>query len=332
MPQRIFIHHHGALGDLLLSLPAINGVRKPDDLIHLAGRFDIVEFLKKTGYIHEGRDADSAFFLPLFMEESVHPLDEFLHGFDRIILFSADRSSPLARNLLRVDPRTEIILTLPPDGSRMHVSDFRTHQIGFAGLQGPHTNTALPGLTIPAFSRRDAEEMLAREGFDFTSPLVAVHPGSGGRRKCWPLENYFALIETLLTKHGPFFLIFSGPAEGAEIRRKVEAFVSGKKMMLHVCDKDLITVAALLSLSTVYVGNDSGISHLAAAVNGNVIVLFGPTDPVLWRPLGDRVQVISSASHDASVSSISTKEVYEGIAPFLSPRREVAPDVGIKGR
>jgi heptosyltransferase-2 len=155
--------------------------------------------------------------------------------------------------------------------------------------------------------------MLAREGYDSAAPLVAVHPGSGGRRKCWPIENYFALIETLMTKHAPFFLIFSGPAEDAEIRGKIAAFVKGKNRMMHVCDKDLITVAALISLSTVYVGNDSGVAHLAAAVNGNVIVLFGPTDPVLWKPLGERVRVISSASPDGTLSSITVQEVTEKI-------------------
>jgi ADP-heptose:LPS heptosyltransferase len=70
-------------------------------------------------------------------------------------------------------------------------------------------------------------------------------------------------------------------------------------------------VASLLAASDLYVGNDSGISHLGAAVSGKVIVLFGPTDPLLWKPTGTEVEVISAGISEDSLAGVRLDEVYE---------------------
>ncbi|MCK7512989.1 MAG: hypothetical protein MZV70_59190 [Desulfobacterales bacterium] len=62
----------------------------------------------------------------------------------------------------------------------------------------------------------------------------------------------------------------------------------------HARKLDLMTIAALLAACSLYIGNDSGISHLASVVNGNVVAVFGPTDPRVWRPVGKGVRVVAS--------------------------------------
>ena len=79
------------------------------------------------------------------------------------------------------------------------------------------------------------------------------------------------------------------------MKNEIEHFTNkNKKQSMHLKKADLITVAALLQRSSLYIGNDSGITHLASAVNNSVIALFGPTDPILWAPFNKNIKIISS--------------------------------------
>jgi ADP-heptose:LPS heptosyltransferase len=122
----------------------------------------------------------------------------------------------------------------------------------------------------------------------------------------------------------PFYIIFSGPAESPAIREQIKNFSLRHKRILLVCNERLITVAALLSLCGLYVGNDSGVSHLAAAVNDNVVVLYGPTDPFLWRPVGPKVMSISALAPHSSLLSITVNEVYETLMAYRFGARKRA--------
>ncbi len=137
--------------------------------------------------------------------------------------------------------------------------------------------------------------MLSDAGYrDIRVPLIAMHPGSGGTRKCWPLGHFFGLAERLEKGDNPFFVIFSGPAENGIAGKRIDEFVERHQRAVHVRNEELATVSALLSRCRFYIGNDSGITHLASAVGGNVIALFGPTDPLFWGPVGHSVHIIAS--------------------------------------
>jgi ADP-heptose:LPS heptosyltransferase len=102
-------------------------------------------------------------------------------------------------------------------------------------------------------------------------------------------------------------LFLCGPAESPELRAQIEGFVRERQGMATVYDVDLAVVAGLAAECGLYIGNDSGITHLAAAVGVPVIALFGPTDPALWAPLGADVRVIAAETIDA----ISIDAVFE---------------------
>jgi ADP-heptose:LPS heptosyltransferase len=186
-------------------------------------------------------------------------------------------------------PDTRVIITAPPAGDRTHVAEFRLRQ-----LQGALRNDGPVRLSVPPDIRRQAREVLERTGRDGQGRLIALHPGSGGKRKRWPLERYFALAERLTETAEAFILFLTGPAEELLVRERIIGFVRARTGMAHVADADLTIVAGLLTQSGLFVGNDSGISHLAAAVGAPVIALFGPTDPALWRPCGDAVRVVAA--------------------------------------
>jgi ADP-heptose:LPS heptosyltransferase len=289
--RNVFIHHNGALGDILLSLPAIRALRGPHDQIHLACREDIANFLSDFGFVSAGLRSDDRLFLPLFTDEDVHSVKEFLSRFDIIYVFTPSENTNFATGMRSLFPGTQFIRTLPPAGLRMHVADYRSVQVDPIG-----EDSSQPLLAVPPNLREMAEAILRSGGYDYKRPLVAVHPGSGARKKCWPMERFSKVMRRLGNRIDCFFVIFSGPAEDRELRREIERCAEVvKNSCFHVADSGLATVASLLSLCDLYVGNDSGITHLASCVmSGGIIALFGPTDPGLWAPKTDRCTVIKS--------------------------------------
>ena len=301
--MKTFIHHNGALGDLLLSLPCIRAIKEKSGLIHIACRADVGGLLRETRCVDEASSSDSSLYSSLYLTEADAKAARFLSGFDRAFIFTTQNNSELALAVGRIIRETRTIITVPPDGLKEHAESFRLKQLAMA--HEPQSRSPL--LEIPSAYRASAKNILNGAGCSFDGThLIALHPGSGGKRKSWPLENYLALAKKIIHLHNSFVLILSGPVEDAATKKEIDDFTQKYDNAAHVQDEELVMVAALLSLCTLYIGNDSGISHLAGAVSSDVIVLFGPTDPAKWRPSGGRVQVISAGS----LSAISVEEVY----------------------
>jgi heptosyltransferase-3 len=123
-------------------------------------------------------------------------------------------------------------------------------------------------------------------------PLLVIHPGSGGGEKCWPAQD-FAALAAAAPRLGLRPVLLLGPSDeaaGEAVRRALPAALD----MPIMANRPLREVLALLSVARVVVGNDSGISHLAARATA-VLALFGPSDPLVWRPLGARVATLRAA-------------------------------------
>ncbi|MFO0752879.1 MAG: glycosyltransferase family 9 protein [Thermodesulfovibrionales bacterium] len=317
---KTFIHHDGALGDLLLSLPCIGAIRAGAGHVHLAGRPDAARLLKEAGYADEVSSADSALYSPLYAGVADEKARGFLARFDRAFLFTVRGDSLLAASLGELVPRTRTIITVPPPGVRTHVAEFRFGQMA----EGGGGECPCPVLKAPPASRERAEALLAGAGYDGRATrLIALHPGSGGRGKCWPLESFCALAERLHREQDVFILFLAGPAEDAEQKEGIRRFVGGAGRSLFVAAEELPVVAALLSLSALFIGNDSGIAHLAAATGRACLSLFGATDPLLWRPLGRRIRVVDAGYPRASLSSLSVDEVYAQAAAVLAHEKGI---------
>jgi len=158
---------------------------------------------------------------------------------------------------------------VPREGGGVHATDFYFQQVGGCGA-------ALPRLGCPA----------GDGGF------VAIHPFSGSPRKNWPLERYKELSRRLAAR---WILERGGPrVEGAEVEPPID---------------DLYELACRLAQARLYIGNDSGITHLAAAAGAPVLVLFGPTDPAVWAPRGPNVRVVSTPKPGEPMERIGLAEV-----------------------
>lgn len=286
-PGNIFIHHDGALGDTLLSLPCINIIRESASRIHIAGRSDVVRFLKESGIADEASSADSFFYSPLYTEAFDEKMKSFLSGFDKSFVFTNKADSQLVENIRSVIPATRAILTIPPESCGEHAAEFRVKQLGF----GEDAAQEKIKICIPDNDKIWATEFLRNQGYIAgRDSLITVHPGSGGKTKNWSLKNYSELVQCLMKNPRVLCIVCTGPAEDAET---VSSRMVCSKRVIPLYDQSLIRVAALLSLSDFYVGNDSGISHLAGILGCRGAVLFGPTDPSIWRPLGRALDVVS---------------------------------------
>jgi heptosyltransferase-2 len=136
-------------------------------------------------------------------------------------------------------------------------------------------------------------------------PILAIHPGSGSETKNWPIENWIefgsrnGVFQSAIGEHGRLgkrsFLIVSGEADKTRCARLESEWKDGDVRFAK--NLPLPHLAAVLE-DSIFVGHDSGISHLAAAAGARCILLFGPTDPDVWAPMNENVKVLRAPGGD----------------------------------
>lgn len=144
-------------------------------------------------------------------------------------------------------------------------------------------------------------------------PVLAIHAGSGSLKKVWPPEKFAQVCRKASEQWQARILLISGPAD-REIVQKVLG-LSADIQPLLVENKPLWILSAILERCQAYLGNDSGVTHLAAAVGIPVVALFGPTNPQIWRPLGKKVKVLQAnrGAIDSSLLSSLSQNGYKGL-------------------
>ncbi len=121
-----------------------------------------------------------------------------------------------------------------------------------------------------------------------------LQPGSGGRDKCWPLDSFIKLARGLeRCGHNPVFIL--GPAEMERLHYRQMLLMEGFEI---VTCPSLKTLCGMLASCRVYIGNDSGVSHLAGVLGARCVVLFGASCPRHFAPIGPRVKIISGRKLD----------------------------------
>jgi ADP-heptose:LPS heptosyltransferase len=128
---------------------------------------------------------------------------------------------------------------------------------------------------------------------------IAVHPGSGGAHKCWPVPCFAETIKQLW-EHSCNVLILIGPADHArwaELQKLLPA-PPMPAMLKIMIDMPLTAVAEQVQQCRCYLGNDAGITHLAALLGVPTSVLFGPSDPAIWQPVGPSVEIMQAEAFE----------------------------------
>ena len=128
-------------------------------------------------------------------------------------------------------------------------------------------------------------------------PVIAIHPGSGSPRKNWSAENWAAVAQWLHQHHPQSrVLLVGGEADAVPLAAMQAALADAEVLVAQ--HLPLPVLAAILERCRLFLGHDSGISHIAAAVETPCVLLFGPTDPAVWAPKNERVKVITADSGD----------------------------------
>jgi heptosyltransferase-2 len=139
--------------------------------------------------------------------------------------------------------------------------------------------------------------------------MIAVHPGSGSATKNWPVAKWIAVAERLLSGRQRLVVI-GGEADEPQM---IELRRAWRSMPIrYVMNEPLPIVAAVLARCAAFVGHDSGISHIAAAVGTPSVLLFGPTDPRVWAPQNSNVRILRAAS--GAMSDVAVADVLAAIA------------------
>ena len=137
----------------------------------------------------------------------------------------------------------------------------------------------MPRLLLNDSDRKWAEGFWKGEGLcaENRQNVVVLHPGSGSRKKVWPVERFFRLGEYLNERFGFTILLVIGPAETGDVRKRCREMTSRGAVLAE--DLPLTRLASVIEGCGFFIGNDSGVSHLAAALGVGTVAVFGAYRP-----------------------------------------------------
>lgn len=302
--RRILVLRGGALGDFIVTLPALVALQEhwPDARVELVGNAVAAELARSRGIVAAVHSQHEARWSALFANSDLpREFAAWLREFDVVINFWPDSDGALAAHFpVTVAQRFLAAPALPSsEPAAAHFS------AALAPL-GINTNSVFVRLraSTPSRQRRNSP---AR---------VVIHPGSGSRPKNWPRERWFELISILRKPT----IVLVGAAESDEWtdaklqRTPISARLADGSVQL-LANAPLEQLVELLGEVDLFVGHDSGISHLAAASGAPSLLLFGPTDPKIWAPPAPHVTVLRNGS---DLRSIGVAEVEQAACAALT--------------
>ena len=284
---RVLVIRPGALGDTLLTEPVVAALRAAHKaaIIELAGRTDYLPLLVGQELADACTSTDSAAFTSLFGED---PLE--LPTYDIVLAYLPDPDGALAAKLRGRNKRAVVFDPRPAEGGTVHIVD---HLLGALAPLGICAARSRPRLTC-----RNEWSAAARALLERRRDYAVIHPGSGGRPKLWAPEKWAAVISALWPLE---FVLTCGPADD-EVANDVLARVAGRSRVVAVRGRPVTTLAGVLAGAKLYLGCDSGVTHLAAALGVPTVAVFGPTDPQVWAPRGPNVRVVVGRGATRSVA------------------------------
>jgi len=322
----------GAVGDCLLMLPLAKFMKDSCQLggIEFIGHTEYIDFYPGRTCVDGIRSIESIDFHRLFADARdfvVEDGDALITSFGRyewITSFLGAVDSNFEHNLIyTVNCHRAAEVTMLPlevkgkfDG---HISEFYIDRFNAANILwvAPPKFDAKAGLVQPTQTDISAgKRLLLSQGIDPAGQVAVIHPGSGGRGKCWHLDNFCNLAETLGAKDIQVLFLL-GPAELERLDDKACKRIEG--VGKFVSGLGLVEVMQILACADLYIGNDSGITHLSGAVGAPTLAIFGPTDAHLYCPIGPQVRLFSAEAESfTKPSAESVKEATEIVYQMIA--------------
>ena len=319
--NRILVIRGGAIGDFILTLPALKALRDacPRAHIEILGYKHIAVLAENRFYAQAVRSIEYGPLSRFFARNSELPpeLVNYFASFDLIISYLYDPDRIFENNLRGCG--VENLLCGP--SKIVEKADHAARQLARPVEDLGIRVVDLSEKVFPLIEDRQFASDFLRP---LQQPIVTIHPGSGSKKKNWPLENWI----TLFSREGglagakgkggcrcPSLVIISGEADKAQTEQ-LECEWKDRDVRFAK-NLPLPHLAAVLE-SSIFVGHDSGISHLAAAAGANCILLFGATNPDVWAPKNRNVRVLSAES--GRLSDLEIADVRAVVAAALGSR------------
>ena len=306
---RTLVLFPGSLGDCICFLPALQALGTRGKELVVAGREMTGAVLGALSFLPQKfslqtvsieRDLFAHLFTPP-SDTKDERLEPFFSSVTDVFSWSGSLYPSVRMNFERYCPGRVYIFPFFSGQTECHASTYYLRCIGIGEGRSPS-----PGLALHLEEewQQWGEEYWRRNGWSSTLILV-IQPGSGGVKKRWAADGYERVSQWWMNTSGQHVCILLGPAETGEA-------VHWKRFGRVESSLELAQVASILSRATLYIGNDSGVSHLAGAVGARGVAIFGPTRPDQWRPLGGAITVVRNHTYrkeNPNREGISLEEV-----------------------
>jgi len=299
--EQALVIHPGALGDVLLAIPALRALRGSPEAraVTLAAQPGIGSLMMALGVVDRAIAFDTLGIDTLFTDAALRadaPVAREVAATSRVVCWFGARDEHFTSRLRALAPGAVVAPPARGPAVWQHLLESVGAPARAVDAGVVPTSVDVTPITVASRDLDAGRSALRAAGWDGHSRLLIVHPGAGGATKRWPAEGFAEILATAL-RHEPdvTLVVHEGPADATAVEdlRKLLKLTS-----LHLAHPSLATLAGALSLAAAYVGNDSGVSHLAAAVGTRSLVLF--TEPLRpWLPW----------SHSATCLTIDPREV-----------------------
>ncbi len=302
---KILVIRGGAIGDFILTVPALAALRRqfPQAYLEVLGYPHIVQLAIAAGLVHDTTSLEGRALAAFFGRgvDLAEELRDYFSEFDLIISYLYDPDQIFRTNVGRCSPAQFIPGPHRPDErANIHAS-----------------KVYLKPLERLAIFDADPVPRLSFRGAESPSPALrelALHPGSGSEAKNWPEDRWAGLLQYLIDATGFNLLLVGGEAEGERLQRLAAALPPARTRVAQ--SLPLAHLAPMLGSCAGFIGHDSGISHLAAAVGLPGLILWGETAEAVWRPMSERMTVLR---HPHGLDGLPVDEVIQGVRQLWTP-------------
>jgi heptosyltransferase-2 len=305
---KILVIRGGAIGDFILTLPAIAALRNqfPQAHLEVLGYPHIIQLALAGGLADRIQSIEARALAGFFARngELQEDLRDYFSEFDLIVSYLYDPDEIFATNIRRCTPAQFVACPHRPDeAAEVHATKVYLKPLERLAI---FEADCVPHLQISAAQPSPAIQWSSRK-------QLAVHPGSGSERKNWSHERWWDLLHYLVNSTDLDFLLVGGEAEGERLQGLAATLPRTRTRVAQ--SLPLADLAGLLQHCSAFIGHDSGISHLAAALGLPGVVLWGDTSESIWRPPSERVVVVRPAG---GLKSLPVPEVIERLQKLLS--------------
>jgi heptosyltransferase III len=316
---KILVIRGGAIGDFILTLPAMAALRRqfPQAHLEVLGYPHIAQLAVAGGWADRVQPIEARGLAGFFARGgTLEPgLMDYFSEFDLVISYLYDPDEIFKTNICRCLVGQFIVGAHRPDkADRIHAT-----KVYLKPLERLAIFDADP---VPRLSLNSQPPGAAkRSGDGSTLNQLAFHPGSGSEKKNWPEAKWAGLIQQIAATTNWDLLLVGGEAEGERLQRLAALLPPARCAIAQ--GLPLVELAQRIQSCAAFVGHDSGITHLAAAVGLPCVVLWADTLEEVWRPQGERLIVLKEIT---GVRAISVENVMNELCRLVGGSGKPARD------